>query len=271
MGEVFAHVADANFMICGMVQRRQADHVGIEKTKKTKADLMAALAESFTFCEEAYAALTDANSGATVEVLPARHPHELGVLAVQQHPSVRALRQHRHLHADEGDGAAVERRRNVTRSGIRRNARTSLTKRARGAPAERSGDRGRPSARSGRPAMSKGASDGDGGSGGRSPPVKAWGGGRRVRHLTRRNRLLALRRRRGLRPLGLPVEHDHREQHVKGQPGHEADDGGLKHAEPGRRAGNRWLIAKSVSHDSPPVSAADRPGAARRTAAGCLE
>ena len=54
MGEVFAHVADANFMICGMVSGQKPPMSGIAKTKKTKAELTEALTASFTFCDSAF-------------------------------------------------------------------------------------------------------------------------------------------------------------------------------------------------------------------------
>ena len=81
MGEVFAHVADANFMICGMVSSAKPSMTAVEKTKKTKADITAALAESFKFCEAAFAGLTDANANETIKFfLPGTHTR-LGVMA----------------------------------------------------------------------------------------------------------------------------------------------------------------------------------------------
>ena len=81
MGELFGHIADANFMICGMASGQKATMSGIEKGKKTKAELSAALAESFKFCDSAFAGLTDANANETVKFfLPGTHTR-LGVLA----------------------------------------------------------------------------------------------------------------------------------------------------------------------------------------------
>jgi uncharacterized damage-inducible protein DinB len=81
MGELFAHVADANFGICGMASGQKPPMTGIEKSKKTKAELTAALAESFKFCDAAFAGLTDANANETVKFfLPGTHTR-LGVLA----------------------------------------------------------------------------------------------------------------------------------------------------------------------------------------------
>ena len=81
MGELFGHVADANFMICGMVSGQKPSMTGIEKSKTTKADLQAALAESFKFCEAAFDGLTDARAHEVVPkfFLPGTHTR-LGVL-----------------------------------------------------------------------------------------------------------------------------------------------------------------------------------------------
>jgi len=68
-GQLFAHVADANFMICATIAGEKSPMTGsIEKTKTTKADISAALAESFAYCEKVYAAATDADGGKTVDL-----------------------------------------------------------------------------------------------------------------------------------------------------------------------------------------------------------
>ena len=81
MGQLFGHVANANFMICGMVSGQKGTMGDIEKTKTTKADLRAALEASFKFCDDAFASITDANANETVKFfLPGTHTR-LGVLA----------------------------------------------------------------------------------------------------------------------------------------------------------------------------------------------
>jgi uncharacterized damage-inducible protein DinB len=72
-GEIVGHIADANFVICGMVSGEKPPAGGfdpatsIEKTKKTKADLDKALADSFTFCDKAHAGMTDAGGAAIIK------------------------------------------------------------------------------------------------------------------------------------------------------------------------------------------------------------
>jgi uncharacterized damage-inducible protein DinB len=68
MGQLFGHVAGANFMFCaaalGEPARGEDD---IEKTKTTKADLIAALKASNEYCARAYA-LTDQQVAANIKL-----------------------------------------------------------------------------------------------------------------------------------------------------------------------------------------------------------
>jgi uncharacterized damage-inducible protein DinB len=66
-GQIVAHVADSNYQFCSAALGEKAPVEGIEKSKTAKADLVKALADSVTYCQKAYSALTDA-SGA--EMLP---------------------------------------------------------------------------------------------------------------------------------------------------------------------------------------------------------
>jgi uncharacterized damage-inducible protein DinB len=74
LGALFGHIADANFMICGMATGQKADMENIEKTKTSKADLIAALAASFKFCDAGFEKLTAASANETVKFfLPGTH------------------------------------------------------------------------------------------------------------------------------------------------------------------------------------------------------
>jgi uncharacterized damage-inducible protein DinB len=80
LGALFGHIADANFMICGMASGEKPTMSGIEKSKTTKKDLTEALEASFKFCESAYTSTTAANANDTVKFfLPGTHTR-LGVL-----------------------------------------------------------------------------------------------------------------------------------------------------------------------------------------------
>ena len=67
MGELFAHVADANFGICGAAGGEKPPMTGIEKSKKTKAEITQALTESFAFCEKVFDGITDARANEVVK------------------------------------------------------------------------------------------------------------------------------------------------------------------------------------------------------------
>jgi hypothetical protein len=62
-GQLFAHVAQSQFGTCSQVKGAANPMMGrqLETELKTKADIVKALADSFAFCDDAYAALSDAN------------------------------------------------------------------------------------------------------------------------------------------------------------------------------------------------------------------
>ena len=64
-GESVAHVADAQARNCNLVSGAGAKTLDADK-KKTKAELLAALKESFAICDGAFAALTDAQANEMV-------------------------------------------------------------------------------------------------------------------------------------------------------------------------------------------------------------
>jgi uncharacterized damage-inducible protein DinB len=81
MGQLFGHIADANFGICGMATGEKPEMQNIEKTKTTKADLQAALAASFKFCEAGFEKLTPASANETVKFFLPGTTTRLGALA----------------------------------------------------------------------------------------------------------------------------------------------------------------------------------------------
>jgi uncharacterized damage-inducible protein DinB len=58
-GAILAHVADANYMMCGMSKGEKPPVSGIEKTKTARAEVIEALKGSIAYCDAAYNALTD--------------------------------------------------------------------------------------------------------------------------------------------------------------------------------------------------------------------
>ena len=81
MGAIFGHIADANFGICGTASGEKPAMSGIEKTKKTKAELRDALAQSFKFCEAAFDGMTGARTDEVVKFFLPGTSTRLGVLA----------------------------------------------------------------------------------------------------------------------------------------------------------------------------------------------
>lgn len=60
-GAQLAHVANSQFNACAAAKGEANPHQGsnLEKTKTTRADIIQAIADSFAFCDAAYANLTD--------------------------------------------------------------------------------------------------------------------------------------------------------------------------------------------------------------------
>ena len=59
-GQLVGHVADASYNFCSQVAGEQPPAKDIEKTKTTKADLVAAIKDSVAYCTKVYGGMTDA-------------------------------------------------------------------------------------------------------------------------------------------------------------------------------------------------------------------
>jgi uncharacterized damage-inducible protein DinB len=59
-GQILGHVADANYMFCSNVSGTPNPQLNIEKTKTSKAELIAALNDAFAYCSKTYDTMTDA-------------------------------------------------------------------------------------------------------------------------------------------------------------------------------------------------------------------
>jgi len=72
-GQLMGHVAQEQYLFfCGPVkgEKKAAD---IERTKTTKSDLLAALKESFDYCDAVYNGMTDASAREIVDIGGARN------------------------------------------------------------------------------------------------------------------------------------------------------------------------------------------------------
>lgn len=78
-GQILGHVADSQYYFCSIVRGETNPAPKIEKTKTSKADLIAALKDAFTYCDKAYDGMTDASGAQMVKLMGGDAP-KLGVL-----------------------------------------------------------------------------------------------------------------------------------------------------------------------------------------------
>jgi uncharacterized damage-inducible protein DinB len=80
-GGILGHVADSQYYFCSVALGEENPAPKIEKSRTSKAELIAALGEAFTYCDRAYDGMTDA-SGADLVVLMGGDTPQLGVLGI---------------------------------------------------------------------------------------------------------------------------------------------------------------------------------------------
>jgi uncharacterized damage-inducible protein DinB len=80
-GQILGHVADAQYLFCSMARGEKSPGLKIEQTKTSKADLIAALKDAFSYCDKAYDGMTDESGKETVKMFGGDTP-KLGVLTV---------------------------------------------------------------------------------------------------------------------------------------------------------------------------------------------
>ena len=59
-GQILGHVADSNYYFCSVALGEKNPAKAVEKTKTTKADLIASLKDAFAYCDRAYDGMTPA-------------------------------------------------------------------------------------------------------------------------------------------------------------------------------------------------------------------
>jgi uncharacterized damage-inducible protein DinB len=77
-GQIIGHIADVQLLLCGAAKGEQK-RGDAEAAKTSKADLVAALKESFDYCDSAYDSLTDATATQLVKMF-GRDQTRLGTL-----------------------------------------------------------------------------------------------------------------------------------------------------------------------------------------------
>jgi uncharacterized damage-inducible protein DinB len=68
-GQLVGHVADAQYGFCSTATGEPNPMKAIEKTKTSKADLVAALKDAVAYCNKAYVGMTDAQGSQTVKMM----------------------------------------------------------------------------------------------------------------------------------------------------------------------------------------------------------
>ena len=81
-GQLVGHEADANYMFCAQAQGEPNPAKNIEKTKTTKADLVAALKDAVQYCDKAYEGMTDAKGSEMVKIFGSMNIARLTVLSL---------------------------------------------------------------------------------------------------------------------------------------------------------------------------------------------
>jgi uncharacterized damage-inducible protein DinB len=66
-GQLVGHVADANYMFCSQASGEANPVKGIEKTKTSKADLVAAIKDAVAYCNKTFDSMTDASGSEMVK------------------------------------------------------------------------------------------------------------------------------------------------------------------------------------------------------------
>ena len=80
-GQILGHVADAQYNFCALALGATNPGLKIEQTTTTKAALVAALKDAFTYCDKAYDTMTDASGAPTVKLFGTDIP-KLSVLTI---------------------------------------------------------------------------------------------------------------------------------------------------------------------------------------------
>jgi len=66
-GQLVGHVADANYMFCAQASGEANPAKNIEKTKTSKADLVAAMKDAVAYCSKTFDGMTDAKGSEMVK------------------------------------------------------------------------------------------------------------------------------------------------------------------------------------------------------------
>ena len=69
-GQILAHVADAQYMFCSTAAGESSPQTeSVEQTRTQKQQIVQALEQSFAYCEQVFASMTDARGGQSVTLM----------------------------------------------------------------------------------------------------------------------------------------------------------------------------------------------------------
>ena len=78
-GQILGHIADSQYFFASTVLGEKSPAPQVEKTKTTKAELIAALKDAFAYTDKAFDGMTDASAAEMVKLMGSDAP-KLGVL-----------------------------------------------------------------------------------------------------------------------------------------------------------------------------------------------
>lgn len=73
MGELFGHIANANFMICAMAKGEKSPSAANFEKVTTKAEMQKAIADSFAYCDAAWTAVEGEKGTEAVDIFGMKH------------------------------------------------------------------------------------------------------------------------------------------------------------------------------------------------------
>ena len=68
-GQLVGHLADSQYYFCALASGETKPAGGVEKSKTSKTDLVAALKEAVAYCRSAYAGMTDSKGAEMVKLM----------------------------------------------------------------------------------------------------------------------------------------------------------------------------------------------------------
>lgn len=81
-GQIVGHAADSQYMFCSTVLGEKNPKPNIEKTKASKAELVAALKKSTDYCMTAYTGMTDTKAAEMIDFFGGQKAAKLTVLSL---------------------------------------------------------------------------------------------------------------------------------------------------------------------------------------------